>query len=128
MSSCFNELSYNIIGCAIEVHRILGPGMLESTYQESLEHELTLAGYHVRREVPVTLRYKSLTIERAYVIELLVEDLVVIELKSVEMLRPVHEAQTLTYLRHGGYQLGLLINFNEPLIKSSIRRIVNQLM
>jgi GxxExxY protein len=127
MLNRINDLSYSIIGCAIEVHRILGPGMLESTYQKSLEHELTLAGLRVDKEVPVALCYKSLTIERAYFIDLLVEDLIVVELKVAESLRPEHEAQTLTYLKHGGYQLGLLINFNEPRLKSGIRRVVNNL-
>jgi GxxExxY protein len=127
VESYINELSCSIIGCALEVHRILGPGMLQSTYQKSLEHELILAGIRVEREVPIALQYTSMSIERGYFIDLLAEGQIVIELKACESLRPEHEAQTLTYLKHGGYQLGLLMKFNQARLRHGIKRVVNNL-
>ena len=127
MDKPINELSFSILGCAMEVHRHLGPGMLESTYKLCLEYQLMEAGFVVAREVPVRLQYKDLTIERAYFIDLLVEGKMVLELKAVEHLSPEHEAQVLTYIKHGGYHLGFLMNFNSSPLKNGTRRFVHNL-
>jgi GxxExxY protein len=120
-----DHLSNEIIGAAIEVHRALGPGLLESVYEECLARELTLRGLHIRRQVAVPLEYKGGRLECTYRLDLVVEDLVVVEIKAVDRLEPVHEAQVLTYLRLTGRWLGLPINFNTPLLKNGIRRLVN---
>jgi GxxExxY protein len=120
-----NELSKTIIGCAIEVHRQLGPGVLESAYQECLFYELEKSGLKVVREVPMPIVYKEIKLEHGYRMDLLVEDKIVIELKTVEELTEVHFAQTLTYLRLGNYKLGLVINFNVSRLKDGIKRIIN---
>ncbi|MCT4623726.1 MAG: GxxExxY protein [Schleiferiaceae bacterium] len=120
-----NELSKTIIGCAIEVHRQLGPGLLESAYQECLFYELEKSGLKVVREVPMPIVYKEIKLEHGYRMDLLVEDKIVIELKTVEELTEVHFAQTLTYLRLGNYKLGLVINFNVSRLKDGIKRIIN---
>ncbi len=113
-----------IIGAAIEVHKQLGPGLLESTYEECLCHELHLRGIQFRRQIDLPVTYKGLKLDCGYRLDLVVEDTVVVELKAVEQLLPVHEAQLLTYLRLAGKPVGLLINFNVPLLKDGIRRRV----
>jgi GxxExxY protein len=120
-----NEISKAIIGFAIEVHRKLGPGLLESAYQECLFYELKKAGLNVEKEKPMPIVYKEVKLDHGYRIDLLVENNVVIELKAVESLTDVHFAQVLTYLKLGNYKLGLLINFNVKLLKSGIKRIIN---
>jgi GxxExxY protein len=122
MNPHVNELTYEIIGAAIEVHKLLGPGLLESTYRECLCRELSLRGISFRRECGLPLQYKGIRLDCGYRIDLLVADLVVIEIKAIEALTPVHEAQLLTYLRVGGWKLGLLINFNVVVLKNGIRR------
>ena len=109
-----------IIGAAIEVHRSLGPGLLESAYEECLCHELHLRGLDCKRQVPLPLLYKGLKLECGYKIDLIVRDEVVLELKAVERLLPIHEAQLLTYLKLTGKRVGLLINFNVPLLTQGI--------
>jgi GxxExxY protein len=113
-----------MIGLAIEVHRALGPGLFESCYGECLAHELSLAGLSFRREVEVPLRYKSVTMECAYRLDFLIEDQLIVELKCVECFAAIHEAQLLTYLRLTGKKVGLLLNFNETLLKNGILRRV----
>ena len=122
-----NELSNRIIGCAINVHKALGPGLLESAYQRCLEYEMAKDGLVVEFEKALPLVYEEVKMEVGYRIDLLVNDKVVIELKSVEALTDVHRAQVITYLKLGGYKLGLLINFNVALLKHGIERIVNNL-
>jgi GxxExxY protein len=117
-----NELTHEIIGAAIEIHRVLGPGLLESAYAECLARELTLRGVGFDREKPVPVVYKDLKLECGYRIDFLVGGRVVAELKSIEALATIHEAVLLTYLRLSGCKLGLLINFNVPILKEGIRR------
>jgi GxxExxY protein len=124
MNPHINVLTHETIGAAIEVHRLLGPGLLESTYRECLCRELALRGINFRRECPLPLEYKGIHLDCGYRIDLLVMNLVVVEIKAVEQLAPVHEAQLLTYLRVGGWKVGLLINFNVVLLKEGIRRRV----
>ena len=124
MPHCVNNLTGEIIGSAIEVHRALGPGLLESAYRESLARELFLRLIPIKQKWPVQLNYKGLIIRKAYEADLIVADTVVVETKSVEALHPVYEAQLLTYLRLGGWKVGLLINFNEVVLKNGIRRRV----
>jgi GxxExxY protein len=119
-----NELTHAIIGAAIEVHKNLGPGLLESTYEECLSHELSLRNLRFERQKPIPVVYKQTKLECGYRIDLLVESKVVVELKSVEGFAPIHEAIVLTYLRLAGHRLGLLINFNVPTLKDGIRRFV----
>lgn len=119
-----NKITDLIIGGAIEVHKALGPGMLESAYRRCLAYELKESGLHVQSEVPVPVIYKEIRLDYGYKIDLLVEDAVIIELKSVEHITKVHEAQILTYMRFAQKPVGLLINFNNTLIKSGIRRFV----
>ncbi len=113
-----------VIGSAIRVHRALGPGLLESAYQACLAHELGLGGHRVECEVEVPVSYRGLVVRPAYRIDLLVNETVVVEVKAVERLHPIHEAQLLTYLRVGGYRTGLLLNFNVPVLKEGLRRIL----
>lgn len=120
-----NELSTIIIGCAIEVHRRLGAGLLERAYQECLMYELKLNGLKVEKEVLLPITYKDLKIDNGYRIDLLVEDKVVVELKTVEEIHNAHFAQVLTYLKFGNYKLGLIFNFNEAILKNGIKRIIN---
>ncbi|HHS98495.1 MAG TPA: GxxExxY protein [Chloroflexi bacterium] len=119
-----NALTGEIIGAAIEVHRALGPGLLESAYEECLCHELALRGIVFRRQVPLPLAYKGIQLDCGYRLDLLVEDTVVVEVKAVQEVLPLHEAQLLTYLRLGGWQVGLLLNFNVPVLRRGIRRLV----
>lgn len=119
-----NLLSERIIGSAIEVHRELGPGLLESAYEECLCRELSLRNVQFQRQIPLPVTYKGLKLDCGHRIDLLVSDLVVVEIKTVDKIIPVHEAQLLTYLRLGAWQIGLLINFNVPVLKDGIRRKV----
>jgi GxxExxY protein len=117
------SLSENVIGAAIEVHRHLGPGLLESAYEECLCHELYLRGLQFKRQMPLDIVYKGTMIQGAYRLDIVVEENLVLELKSTEKLLPIHSAQLLTYLRLGGYQTGLLMNFMVPVLKDGIKRI-----
>lgn len=118
------ELTGQIIGAAIEVHRALGPGLLESAYQACLARELSLRGIAFEREKPLPVEYKGLELDCGYRLDFLVEDRVVLELKAVDRLLPVHEAQLLTYLKLTGCRVGLLINFNVAVLKEGIVRRV----
>jgi GxxExxY protein len=120
-----NELSHLVIGAAIEVHRCLGPGLLESAYQTCLCRELAVRGIAFEKQVPVPISYKGVEIDAAYRIDILVEGLVVVELKAVESIEPIHEAQLMTYLRLTDRWLGLLLNFNVVVLKNGIKRLVN---
>lgn len=122
-----NELSSIIIGMAIEVHQSLGPGLLENAYKECLFYRLQKEGIFVEKEKPMPLVFEEVKLECGYRIDILVERKVVIEIKSVEALNDIHFSQTLTYMRLGGYKLGLLINFNVSLLKEGIRRIANKI-
>lgn len=119
-----NELTREIIGAAIEVHRLLGPGLLESAYEDCLCHELALRRIHFEKQKPIPLIYKGTKLECGFRLDLLVEGRVVVELKSVDGLGPIHEAIILTYLRLSGHSLGLLINFNVPVLKDGVRRFI----
>ena len=119
-----NELSYGIIGAAIEVHKLLGPGLLESAYEECLAREFVLRAIGFERQKPAPVVYKEVKLECGYRMDFLVEGRIVVELKAVEALAPVHEAIVLTYLRLSGCKLGLLINFNVTALKDGIRRFV----
>ena len=123
MSNDLDPRTGAVIGRAIEVHRALGPGLLESAYEECLCHELRLAGIAYRRQVPLPVVYKDVRLECGYRMDL-VADGVVIEIKTVERLLPIHDAQMLTYLRLSGLHTGLLMNFNVPVLKDGIRRLV----
>ena len=118
------EVGRLIVDSAYQVHSGLGPGLLESAYQACLAHELRQRGLQVKAEIPQPVIYKGVSIDTGYRIDMLVEDCVVIENKCVEQVLPIHEAQLLTYLKLGGYHLGYLINWNVPLIKNGIKRIV----
>jgi GxxExxY protein len=120
-----NLFSKKIFLSALEVHRRIGPGMLEKVYHQCLTYELFQQGLTITRDVPVPLIYKDLIIERNYVIDILVEDTIILELKAVETLLPVHEAQLISYLRLANKKLGFLINFNVPLMKDGFKRFVN---
>ena len=120
-----DELSNLIIGAAIEVHRILGPGLLESAYEQCLCHELTLKDISFERQKPLPVTYKGISLDCGYRLDILVEKLVIVELKTVEHIEPIHEAQLLTYLKLSDLWLGLLMNFNVLVLKEGIRRIVN---
>ena len=120
-----NDLAYKIIGLAVEVHNALGPGLLESAYQECLYYKINKEGLEVQKEKAIPLIYEEVKLDCGYRIDLLVENKLVIEIKSVETLNDIHLAQTLTYLKLGSYKLGLLMNFNTLLLKSGIKRIIN---
>ena len=120
-----NDVTHDIIGCAIKVHKALGPGLLESAYTPCLALELTESGHAVELRKPVPLVYRSVTLDVCYWLDMLIDQCVIIELKSVEALAPIHEAQILTYLRLTRRPVGLLINFNVPVLKDGIRRVVN---
>jgi len=119
-----HQLTHEIIGAAIEVHRYLGPGLLESAYEECLCHELTLRNLSVQRQAPVPVVYKEVKLECGYRLDLVVDKRVVLELKSIEAFSLVHEAIMLTYLRLSGFKIGLLINFNVTILKDGVRRFV----
>ena len=118
------ELTQRIIGAAIEVHRALGPGLLESAYQACLAHELTLRGIGYEREKPLPVAYKGIEFDCGYRLDFLVDHKVVLELKAVDHVLPIHEAQLLTYLRLSGVRVGLIINFNVPVLRDGIVRRV----
>jgi GxxExxY protein len=120
-----NQISNLVLGAAIEVHRHLGPGLLESAYEGCLCHELTLREVPFERQVTLPVVYKGLAIDCAYRLDVVIAGLVVLELKAVEKLEPIHDAQFLTYLRLTGRWLGLLINFNVPVVKDGFKRLVN---
>ncbi|MEW6508659.1 MAG: GxxExxY protein [Bacteroidota bacterium] len=122
-----NELSNIVIGLAIKIHKALGPGLLESAYRESLFYEINKAGLSVEKEKPMPLIYEEIKLDIGYRIDLLVENKLILELKSVESLNEVHLAQILTYLKLSGCKLGLLINFNVAVLKNGIKRVVNNL-
>jgi GxxExxY protein len=124
LESARDVLTGRIIGAAIEVHRSIGPGLLESAYQTCLAWELTAIGCRVDSNIPLPLHYKGVALDAAYRIDLIVDQRVILELKSITRLLPVHEAQLLTYLKLSGVRTGLLINFNVPVLKDGIRRIV----
>ena len=119
-----NSLTEQIIGAAIEIHRHLGPGLLESAYETCLAYELQQLGLLVERQIALPLVYKEIRLDQGYRIDLLVEKKVILELKVVEQITPVHEAQILSYLRFSGCAVGLLINFNVKLLKDGIRRFI----
>ena len=119
-----NRITEGVIGAAIAVHRALGPGLLESAYQECLCQELALRGIPFEREVPLPLEYKGIRRECGYRLDILVAGAVVVEVKAIEAIAPIHEAQLLTYLRLGGWSVGLLMNFNVFVLKDGIRRKV----
>ncbi|MBF7091855.1 GxxExxY protein [Flavobacterium sp. ALJ2] len=132
MSQEFSEIpedlqaiSYKVIGLAIEVHRQLGPGLLESAYQECLFYEIKNAGLKVEKEITLPIIYKEIRLEQGYRIDLLVENKLAIELKTVENFSPTHFAQIVTYLKLGKYPLGLLINYNSTILKNNIKRFIN---
>jgi GxxExxY protein len=122
-----NEISEKIIGCAIQVHRELGPGLLESSYQECLYFELIQSGLLVEKQKPLPLVYKDVKLDCGYRLDLLVESKVVIEVKAVDALNDVHMAQIMTYLKLTNCRLGLLMNFNVVLMKNGIKRVANKL-
>jgi GxxExxY protein len=120
----YSDLTEKIIGCAIEVHRQLGPGLLESAYEECLIYELKKLGLHIDRQKAVPVIYKDIKLECGYRIDILVENIVIIELKSVEGLNPVHEAQILTYMKFAEKEVGLLINFNVLVLKNGLKKYI----
>jgi GxxExxY protein len=120
-----NHITEKIIGCAIEVHRALGPGLLESAYEECLSFELTQVNISFERQVPLPVIYKGVKLDCGYRMDLVVESLIVVEIKAIERIQPVHEAQVLSYLKLGNKPLGLLINFHVPVLKSGLKRIRN---
>ena len=119
-----NRITTIVLGAALQVHKALGPGLLESAYEECLTRELEIRELSVKRQVPIPVVYKDIRLECGYRLDLLVEDQIIVEVKSVEALAPVHEAQMLTYLRFGRKHLGLLINFNVKLLKDGMRRFI----
>ncbi len=122
-----NELSNIIIGLAIKVHKALGPGLLESAYKECLSYKLSNEGLYIEKEKAMPLIFEEVNLNCGYRIDILVERKVVLEVKNIEALNDVHLAQILTYMKLGGYKLGLLINFNVGFLKDGLRRVVNQL-
>lgn len=122
MNPHINELTYEVIGAAIEVHRTLGPRLLESSDRGCLCRQLLLRNIQFKREYGLPLRYKGIQLDCGYRLDVLVADLVVVEIKAVEVLAPIHDAQLLTYLRLGGWKVGLLINFNVVILRDGIRR------
>jgi len=120
-----NEIAKEVICAAIEVHKVLGPGLLESAYQECLIYKLNSFGFHVDKEKPMPLIFEEVKLDCGYRLDILVENKVVIEVKSVDALNDIHLAQTLTYLKLGKYRLGLLINFNVTLLKHGVKRVIN---
>ena len=119
-----NKTTEAVIGAAIEVHKHLGPGLLESAYEECLCHELSLRNITFKRQVPLPVVYKGTKLDCGYRIDLLVNDEVVIELKAVESILPIHEAQALTYMRLGDRKVGLILNFNVPILVKGVKRLV----
>lgn len=122
-----NEISYKVIGAAIEIHKSIGPGLLESAYENALAYDLKELGFDVKQQVSLPFIYKEVKQDVGYRIDLLVNNKLIIEIKAVEVIAPVHYAQLLTYLKLSGYKLGLLINFNSKTLRDSIHRVVNNL-
>jgi GxxExxY protein len=122
-----NEISSKVIGCAIEVHKLLGPGLLENAYEECLFYELKLAGFNVEKQKALPLIYKEVKLDAGYRLDLLVENKLIIEIKAVEAINDIHIAQVLTYLKVSGCKLGLLMNFNVLKIKDGVKRLANNL-
>jgi GxxExxY protein len=120
----FDPLSNKVIGAAIEVHRALGPGLLENVYEQALAFELHAAGVDIQTQVAVPVAYKAVKLDCGFRLDLLVEKQLVVEVKSIDSLAPIHDAQVLTYLKLTGCKTGLLINFNVPLLKQGIKRLV----
>ena len=123
----FESIAREIVDTAIRVHTRLGPGMLEAAYEACVEYELVKRSFQVKKQVPMPLRYDGLVLDIGYRLDLVVEDAVVIELKSVQQLLPVHKAQLLSYLRAGDYRMGFLLNFNTLHMRDGIKRVVNRL-
>ena len=121
-----NRITEKVIGCAIAVHKALGPGLLESAYEECLCYELSLTGLTFARQVTLPVVYKGVNLDCGYKMDIVVEDTIVVELKTVEKLLPIHHAQLLSYLKLSKRSVGLLINFNVPVLKDGIKRIVNE--
>ena len=121
-----DELSYKVIGCAMEVHKTLGPGLFENIYEQALVHELTLNGIPVKTQVEIEINYKGTNLGNGLRLDVLVDNTLIVELKSVEDLKPLHHKQLLTYLRLTDKRVGLLINFNTENLKDGINRIVNK--
>ncbi|MBK9207230.1 MAG: GxxExxY protein [Anaerolineales bacterium] len=119
-----NQTTEAVIGAAIEVHKHLGPGLLESAYEECLCHELSLRNIPFQKQVPLPVVYKGTKLDCGYRVDLLVKDEVVVELKAIESILPIHEAQALTYMRLGSWKVGLIINFNAPIVVKGIKRLV----
>ena len=119
-----DSISAMVIGAAIEVHRVLGPGLLESAYEECLCHELNLRGIVFERQVPLPVDYKGVRLDCGYRLDIVLPGKLVIEVKAVEALAPIHDAQLITYLKLSGIRTGLLLNFNVPLLRDGIRRLV----
>lgn len=122
-----NELSYKVIGIALELHKKVGPGLLESAYENALAYDIQEAGLEVKQQVPLPFYYKEIKMEVGYRVDILVENKLIIEVKSLETLAPVHFSQLLTYLKLSDKRLGLLINFNTKILKDGIHRVVNKI-
>ena len=122
-----NEISYKVIGAAIEIHKSIGPGLLESAYESALAYDLTNLGFRLKQQVAMPFIYKEVKQDVGYRIDLLVNNKLIVEVKAVEKIAPVHYAQLLTYLKLSGIKLGLLINFNSKVLKNIIHRVVNNL-
>jgi len=120
----FDNLSHQVIGCALEVHKLLGPGLLESTYEQCLAHELTMNGILFKLQQPLPVIYKDIRLDCGYRIDLLIENKLIVELKSVEAIKAIHEAQLLTYMKLANISIGLMINFNVQKLKEGIKRYV----
>jgi len=120
----FDKLSNQVIGCALEVHKKLGPGLLESTYEQCLAHELSLNSIQFKLQCPLPVEYKGIRLDCGYRIDLLIDDTLIVELKCVEQINGIHEAQLLTYMELSQVEIGLLINFNVTMLKNGIRRFV----
>jgi len=122
-----NAITEKVIGCAIEVHKGLGPGLLESAYEKCLCYELSQTGLQFERQVPLPIVYKGVNLDCGYKLDIIVEDMVILELKAVERIIAIHEAQLLSYLKMLDKRIGLILNFHTPVMKSGIKRIVNNL-
>jgi GxxExxY protein len=121
----YNKITRSIIGAAIEVHQALGPGLLESAYEACLAYELGVMGLKVETQKPLPLVYKNVKLDCGYRLDMLIKDIVIVEIKSIDLIMPIHHAQVLSYLKLSGCKVGLLINFNETLLKHSVHRIFN---
>ena len=122
-----NELSGIVIGAAIEVHKVLGPGLLESAYESCLCHELQLKNVRFERQKPLSISYKGVALDCGYRLDIVVQDLLILEIKATDRIEPIHRAQLLTYLKLSGLSLGLLMNFNVPVMREGIARVANEL-